>query len=117
MLLQRCWETVQKHSSLTHCEPQLPIALRVDRPCFARTLYGMTIGHQGMSDPTILRPMAGKQDKRRDARLEIRMTPEERALLEQAAALGGEDLSTFVRRAALVEARVLTAKLGLTTRT
>ena len=41
-----------------------------------------------------------------------KMTLEEKALLEQAASLGGEDLSTFVRRAALVEARILTAKLG-----
>lgn len=64
------------------------------------------------SRPAIVGFMAGKQDKGRDARLEIRMTLEEKALLEQAASLGGEDLSTFVRRAALVEARILTAKLG-----
>lgn len=56
--------------------------------------------------------MPGKPDKGRDARLEIRMTPEEKALIEQAAALGGEDVSTFVRRVALIEARVLLAKLA-----
>lgn len=56
--------------------------------------------------------MAGKVDKGRDARLEIRMTPDEKALIEAAATLGGEDVSTFVRRVALIEARVLTAKLA-----
>lgn len=71
-----------------------------------------------MEHPTLVPPprtvagMAGKPDKGRDARLEIRMTPEEKALIEQAAGLGGEDVSTFVRRVALIEARVLTAKLA-----
>jgi uncharacterized protein (DUF1778 family) len=55
--------------------------------------------------------MAGKIDRGRDARLELRMTPEEKALIERAAALGGEDVSTFVRRVALLEARTLLARL------
>lgn len=59
-----------------------------------------------------LSPMAGKIDKGRDARLELRMTPEEKELLERAAQLGGEDTSTFARRVALIEARALIARVG-----
>lgn len=54
--------------------------------------------------------MAGKIDRGRDARLELRMTPEEKALVEQAAALGGEDTGSFVRRVALIEARAILAR-------
>lgn len=54
--------------------------------------------------------MAGKIDRGRDARLELRMTPEEKALIEQAAQLGGEDTSQFARRVALMEARALLAR-------
>jgi uncharacterized protein (DUF1778 family) len=61
--------------------------------------------------PRTLSGMAGKIDRGRDARLELRLTPEEKALVEQAAALGGEDTSTFVRRVALIEARALLAKM------
>lgn len=56
--------------------------------------------------------MAGKIDRERHARLELRMTDEEKALLERAAKLGGEDTSQFVRRVALMEARLLEAKLA-----
>lgn len=56
--------------------------------------------------------MAGKPDRGRDARLELRMTPEEKELLERAAKLGGEDTSTFARRVALIEARALIARVG-----
>lgn len=59
-----------------------------------------------------LSPMAGKIDRERHARLELRMTDEEKALLEQAAKLGGEDTSQFVRRVALIEARTLVARLA-----
>lgn len=41
----------------------------------------------------------------REARMALRLTPEEKALVENAAALGGEDASSFVRRAAIIEAR------------
>ena len=54
---------------------------------------------------------AGKPDRERDARLEIRMKPEEKALIERAASLGGEDTSQFARRVALIAARELTARL------
>lgn len=57
-------------------------------------------------------PMAGKPDRGRDARLELRMTPDEKDLLERAAQLGGEDTSTFARRVALIEARALIARVG-----
>lgn len=63
------------------------------------------------SNPRTVTGMAGKIDKGRVARLELRMTPEERELIEQAAVLGGEDASGFVRRVALIEARTMLAKL------
>lgn len=65
----------------------------------------------GTPTRTIL-AMAGKPDRGRDARLELRMTPEEKELLERAAQLGGEDTSTFARRVALIEARALIARVG-----
>lgn len=46
----------------------------------------------------------------RTARMELRLTPAEKALLRKAADVGGEDASSFVRRAALTEARALLAK-------
>lgn len=61
--------------------------------------------------PRTLAPMAGKPDRERDARLEIRMKPEEKGLIEEAAALGGEDTSQFARRVALIAARELLARL------
>lgn len=64
------------------------------------------------ASPRTLPGMAGKIDKGRDARLELRMTPEEKELLERAAQLGGEDTSTFARRVALIEARALIARVG-----
>ena len=54
---------------------------------------------------------AGKPDRERDARLEIRMKPAEKELIERAAALGGEDTSQFARRIAIVAARELIARL------
>ena len=53
-----------------------------------------------------------KSDAGRDARLDLRLRHEEKATLERAAALGGEDVSSFVRRTALTEARLLLARLG-----
>jgi uncharacterized protein (DUF1778 family) len=44
-------------------------------------------------------------DQPRDARMALRLTAEEKSLVENAAAIGGEDASSFVRRAAIVEAR------------
>lgn len=44
-------------------------------------------------------------DKTSTERLALRLRPEDKALLEQAAAHHGEGVSTFVRRAALAEAR------------
>lgn len=41
--------------------------------------------------------------------MELRMTADEKAILEEAAALGGEDTASFVRRASIVEARRLLA--------
>jgi hypothetical protein len=40
------------------------------------------------------------------------MTDVEKALLERVAALGGEDTSTFVRRVALLEARLAFSMIG-----
>lgn len=40
-----------------------------------------------------------------DARLDLRLNPQDKALLEQAAKLGGMRVSAFVRAAALREAR------------
>ena len=53
-----------------------------------------------------------KSDVPRDARMELRMTAEEKELVESAAALGSEDTSSFVRRAAIVEARRLLASVN-----
>ena len=39
------------------------------------------------------------------------MKPEEKALIEEAAALGGEDTSQFVRRVGIIAARELLARL------
>lgn len=64
------------------------------------------------SPPSRTLPAMSKPDRGRLARLEVRMKPEEKAMIEQAAAYGGEDVSTFVRRVALVEARALLAKVG-----
>ncbi len=64
-----------------------------------------------VGSPRTVTGMAGKIDKGRIARLELRMTPEERELIEQAAVLGGEDASGFVRRVALIEARTTLAKM------
>lgn len=50
-----------------------------------------------------------KSETPRDARMELRMTADEKAILEEAAALGGEDTASFVRRASIVEARRLLA--------
>ena len=61
--------------------------------------------------PRTVSGMAGKIDRERHARLELRMTDDEKALLERAARLGGEDTSQFVRRVALMEARMLESKL------
>ncbi len=44
-------------------------------------------------------------DTPRDERMALRLTGEEKAIIENAAALGGEDASSFVRRAAIIEAR------------
>lgn len=44
-------------------------------------------------------------DKTSTERLALRLRPDDKALLEQAAAVHGEGVSTFVRRAALAEAR------------
>jgi uncharacterized protein (DUF1778 family) len=44
-------------------------------------------------------------DMPRDERMALRLTGEEKAIIENAAALGGEDASSFVRRAAIIEAR------------
>ena len=43
----------------------------------------------------------------------LRLTPEEKALVENAAALGGEDASSFVRRAAIIEARRVAVYRGV----
>jgi len=48
----------------------------------------------------------------RTARLEVRVSPAEKALLRRAAELGGEDASSLTRRAALVEARRVIARAG-----
>jgi uncharacterized protein (DUF1778 family) len=61
--------------------------------------------------PRTVGGMAGKIDRGRDSRLELRMTPEEKALIEEAARLGGEDTSQFARRVALLEARSLLARM------
>jgi uncharacterized protein (DUF1778 family) len=53
-----------------------------------------------------------KPDAARSERLELRMRADEKATLERAAALGGEDVSSFVRRTALTEARLLLGRLG-----
>ncbi|MDQ4037982.1 MAG: DUF1778 domain-containing protein [Actinomycetota bacterium] len=45
------------------------------------------------------------QERRRNARIEIRATDEERATIEQAVALAGTDLTQFVLGSALTEAR------------
>ena len=58
-----------------------------------------------------LAAIAGKPDRGRDARLELRMTPEEKELIERASRLGGEDTSTFARRTALIEARMILARM------
>lgn len=55
--------------------------------------------------------MMTRTSKDRTARLELRLTEEEKAILSEAAELGGEDTSTFVRRVAIVAARELLAKL------
>lgn len=49
--------------------------------------------------------MADTADKNSTERLALRLRPDDKELLEQAAALHGEGLSSFVRRAALAEAR------------
>lgn len=59
-----------------------------------------------------LRAMPTKPDRDRDARMELRLKPEEKDLIERAAALGGEDTSGFVRRTALLAARELLAKMN-----
>lgn len=49
--------------------------------------------------------------KPRDARINMRMSTEEKADVERVAELGGETLSSFMRRVAVVEARARLAKL------
>ena len=54
-----------------------------------------------------------KVDRERDARMEIRMKSDEKELIERAAAIGGEDPAQFARRVAIVEARLLIAKVAV----
>lgn len=51
-------------------------------------------------------------DEDRTARLELRVSPTEKRLLQRAAMLGGEDVSALTRRAALIEARRVVARAG-----
>lgn len=51
-------------------------------------------------------------DEDRTARLEVRLSPAEKRLLQRAAMLGGEDVSALTRRAALIEARRVLARAG-----
>lgn len=55
--------------------------------------------------------MAAKSDKPRDERLELRLTADDKALIERAATLTGESVGSFTRRAAITEARVTIARL------
>ena len=50
-------------------------------------------------------------DDDRSERMELRLTPREKALLRRAASLGGEDASSLLRRAGLVEARRIVARV------
>ena len=51
--------------------------------------------------------VGAEQPDDRIARLEIRLRPEDKAIIEAAAALGEESVSAFVRRAALIEGKRL----------
>lgn len=46
------------------------------------------------------------------ARIELRLKPADRDLLQQAAALVGDDVASFVRRTAMLKARRLLAEFG-----
>ncbi len=48
----------------------------------------------------------------RDERFHMRLTAEDRAVLQRAAELEGENISTMIRRAALKEARTRIARYG-----
>lgn len=67
--------------------------------------------HASSSPPCTLPDMAAKSDKPRDERLELRLTADDKALIERAAALTGESVGSFTRRAAITEARVTIARL------
>lgn len=54
---------------------------------------------------------AGVSDEDRTARKELRLTPKELRLLQRAADLGGEDVSSLLRRAGLIEAHRLVARV------
>lgn len=47
----------------------------------------------------------------RTERIEMRLRSEEKRLIESAASVGGEDVSSFLRRAGLTEARRLLATM------
>lgn len=55
---------------------------------------------------------ARRKDNPREARVELRMTVDEKADVERVASMGGETISAFMRRVAVVEARARIAKLS-----
>lgn len=57
--------------------------------------------------------MSKHNDTPRDARMDLRLTAEEKALIERAATACGDDISSLVRRASVIEAkRILNAVEG-----
>lgn len=57
------------------------------------------------------RAVATTDEATRSERVEFRLRGDEKALMQQAAEMGGEDVSSFVRRVALTDARRLLAGL------
>lgn len=49
--------------------------------------------------------MSKQPDVPRDERLALRLTAEEKSLIERAAAACGDDISSLVRRASVIEAK------------
>jgi len=57
-------------------------------------------------------PPPDRDDDPAPARVELRLKPADRDLLQRAAALGGDDVASFVRRTAMIKARRLLAEFG-----
>jgi uncharacterized protein (DUF1778 family) len=57
-------------------------------------------------------PTPARDTDQTPARVELRLKPADRDLLQRAAALVGDDVASFVRRTAMIKARRLLAEFG-----